>query len=104
VRREWGLHGISGQAPCVDVLVIVDVLSFSTCVEIATTCGAAILPYPWQDGSAEDFALQEGAELARRRGTGWSVRGSPIRIWTDYGSWPNGMKFRCKFRVPKDLT
>jgi 2-phosphosulfolactate phosphatase len=70
VRCEWGLHGISTLAPGVDVLVIVDVLSFSTCVEIATTRGAVILPYPWQDDSAERFALQEGAELARRRGIG----------------------------------
>jgi 2-phosphosulfolactate phosphatase len=70
VRCEWGLPGMSALAPGVDVLVIVDVLSFSTCVEIATSRGAAILPYPWQDSSAEGFALQEGAELARRRGTG----------------------------------
>jgi 2-phosphosulfolactate phosphatase len=70
VRCEWGLPGMSALAPGVDVLIIVDVLSFSTCVEIATTRGAAIFPYPWRDSSAEGFALQEGAELARRRGAG----------------------------------
>jgi 2-phosphosulfolactate phosphatase len=70
VRCDWGLHGISALAPGVDVLVIVDVLSFATCVEIATTRGAVILPYRWQDGSAECFALRERAELARQRGMG----------------------------------
>jgi 2-phosphosulfolactate phosphatase len=70
IRCEWGLPGIAALAASVDVLVIVDVLSFCTCVEIATTRGAAILPYPAQDDSAERLALQEGAELARARGRG----------------------------------
>lgn len=70
IRCEWGLPGIAALASSVDVLVIVDVLSFCTCVEIATTRGAVILPYPATDHSAECLAFQEGAELARPRGTG----------------------------------
>jgi 2-phosphosulfolactate phosphatase len=70
VRCEWGQPGIAALAPGVDVLVIVDVLSFSTCVEIATTRGAIILPYRCRGQSAERFALQERAELARPRGMG----------------------------------
>jgi 2-phosphosulfolactate phosphatase len=70
IRCEWGQHGISALAPGADVLVIVDVLSFSTCVEIATTRGAVILPHRWRDQSAERFALRERAELARPRGMG----------------------------------
>lgn len=67
IRCEWGLPGIAALAANADVLVIVDVLSFCTCVEIATTRGAAILPYPAKDNAAEHFALQEGAELAKPR-------------------------------------
>ena len=70
IRCEWGLPGIAALASGVDVLVIVDVLSFCTCVEIATTRGAVILPYSVRDDSAERLAIQEGAELARPRGTG----------------------------------
>jgi 2-phosphosulfolactate phosphatase len=70
IRCEWGFPGLAALASGVDVLVIVDVLSFCTCVEIATTRGAVILPYPAKDESAERLALQEGAELARPRGAG----------------------------------
>lgn len=70
IRCEWGQHGISALAPGVDVLVSVDVLSFWTCVEIATMRGAIILPYRWRGRSAGRFALQERAELARPRGVG----------------------------------
>jgi 2-phosphosulfolactate phosphatase len=70
IRCEWGRHGLSALAPGADVLVIVDVLSFSTCVEIATARGAIILPYQWRGRSAERFALRERAELARPRGMG----------------------------------
>lgn len=74
IRCEWGLPGIAALAANADVLVIVDVLSFCTCVEIATTRGAAILPYPAKDNAAEHFALQEGAELAKPRGmVGYSL-------------------------------
>jgi len=44
--------------------VIVDVLSFSTCVEIATNNGATIFPYQWKDESARTYAKSVQAELA----------------------------------------
>jgi 2-phosphosulfolactate phosphatase len=66
-RCEWGEAGLDALAPA-DVVIVVDVLSFSTCVDVATGRGAAILPYRWKDASAAAFAWQHGAVLAGRRG------------------------------------
>src|SRR6266852_5214472 len=65
-RCEWGPGAVSALAPA-DVAIVVDVFSFTTCVDVATSRGAAILPYPWKDALAADFALAQGAELAGRR-------------------------------------
>src|SRR5215831_14398933 len=70
LRCEWGLPGLLHLAPISDVVVIVDVLSFSTAVDIAISNGASILPYPHKDGSASAFAAAKGAQLARDRRLG----------------------------------
>jgi 2-phosphosulfolactate phosphatase len=44
------------------------VLSFSTCVDIATGRGASILPYSLNDASVIEFAQAQRAEVAGRRG------------------------------------
>lgn len=67
LRCEWGVQGVSQLAPISDVIVIVDVLSFSTSVEIATNNGAIIYPYQWRDDSALDYAKSVQAELSRGR-------------------------------------
>src|SRR5688572_1262495 len=67
IRCEWGAHGIAALAPESDVIVIVDVLSFSTCVDVAVGNGALIYPYPWKDESAERFATSVQAILASPR-------------------------------------
>ncbi len=41
VRCEWGVNGVATLAPTVDVLIVVDVLSFSTCVDVASIAAAA---------------------------------------------------------------
>ncbi|HEX8546352.1 MAG TPA: 2-phosphosulfolactate phosphatase [Cytophagaceae bacterium] len=64
IRLEWGLRGVEELAPISDVIVIVDVLSFSTCVDIATRNGAIIYPYRWKDDSAIEYAKNLNAELA----------------------------------------
>ena len=70
VRCEWGENGVRSLAPVSDAIVIVDVMSFSTCVTVAVAAGATVLPYRWKDGSARDFAQSIGAELAGSRGSG----------------------------------
>ena len=66
IRCEWGLSGIEALKPRSDVIVIVDVLSFSTCVEIATHNGAEILPYRFRDDSVIEFAASKNAIVAQR--------------------------------------
>ena len=39
IRLEWGLKGVELLAPISDVVIIVDVLSFSTCVDVGTGMG-----------------------------------------------------------------
>lgn len=74
VRCEWGLSGIAALAPASDVVVVVDVLSFTTCVEVAAASGAVVLPYRFKDDTASDFAARSDALLASSRdGRGYSL-------------------------------
>lgn len=65
-RCEWGPAAVAALAPA-DVTIVIDVFSFTTCVDVAASRGAAILPYPWNDASAAEFARVQRAELAGRR-------------------------------------
>jgi 2-phosphosulfolactate phosphatase len=64
IRLEWGYQGVQELAPISDVIIIVDILSYSTCVDIATSNGAIIYPYRWKDETAISYAKSMGAELA----------------------------------------
>lgn len=70
IEVAWGLNGLRSFLPTSDVVVIVDVLSFSTAVDVAVGRGAAILPYPYGELSAAAFAEQQSAVLAQPRQTG----------------------------------
>ncbi len=65
-RCEWGVAGVAALSQA-DVTIVIDVLSFTTCVDVATSRGAAIVPCAWNDPSAREFARTQGAELAGRR-------------------------------------
>lgn len=67
VRFDWGLAGASVLASVSDVLVVVDVLSFSTAVEVALARGATVIPTGWSDERAAALAAERGAILARGR-------------------------------------
>ena len=67
VRCEWGAEGISRLAPLSDVVIVVDVLSFSTCVEIAVGRGATIFPFRGPADQVAAFAASVGAAWADRR-------------------------------------
>lgn len=45
IRFEWGLSGLLALAPVSDVLIIVDVLSFTTCVDIVAGRGGLVFPF-----------------------------------------------------------
>jgi phosphosulfolactate phosphohydrolase-like enzyme len=66
VRCEWGLKAVETLAPISDVIVIVDILSFSTAIEIATGGGAHVYPYKWKDESANEAFLAAKNSLAER--------------------------------------
>lgn len=67
IRCEWGEQGVARLAPISDAIIIVDVMSFSTCVTVAASRGATVFPYRWKDESQIAFAKSVGAELAGAR-------------------------------------
>ncbi|MFM6848652.1 MAG: 2-phosphosulfolactate phosphatase [Terrabacter sp.] len=70
VRLDWGptaaealtTYAVAAGSPV--CAVVVDVLSFTTCVSVAVDGGTTVHPYPWKDDTAEAFADERGATLA----------------------------------------
>jgi len=68
---EWGLHGVEALRDRVAALVIVDVVSFSTAVDVAVAKGASVIPFPFGDlEAAKAAAAAEGAVPAEPRKSG----------------------------------
>lgn len=77
VRCEWGRHGVELLARECAVIVIVDVLSFCTSVDVAVGRGARVLPQRWRNPYAAPEAATRGAvQAGRREGAGPSLRPS----------------------------
>jgi 2-phosphosulfolactate phosphatase len=65
---EWGEHGAQFFQAIADILVVVDVLSFSTCLDVACSRGARVFPFPIHDRKAAEIeATRLDAELASER-------------------------------------
>jgi 2-phosphosulfolactate phosphatase len=109
LRCEWGLAGVQALAPVSDVLIVIDVLVFSTAVDVAVARGASVLPYRWRDSSAEAFALSKGALLASSRAAGGyslspqSLRSLPARAALVLPS-PNGSTLCLMARTATTFT
>ncbi|BCJ59237.1 hypothetical protein C1I93_20860 [Micromonospora endophytica] len=65
-RFDWGLTGAAELGRVCAVLVVVDVLSFTTTVEVAVGRGMRVHPFPW-DAQAADYARRIGATVATGR-------------------------------------
>ena len=64
IACEWSAEGISTLAPTADVVIVIDVLTFTTCVEFAVNQGAIVYPYRWMDETVNAFAESVNAEVA----------------------------------------
>ena len=63
VGCEWGPEAVDALLPA-DVLIVIDVLSFTTSVDVAVSRGATVLPFRWRDERATDYAVEQNAVLA----------------------------------------
>ena len=72
IRCEWGAAGIAHLAPACDVVVIVDVLTFSTSVDVAVGRGAEVYPFALGADALDEFVARVGgiAASTRRWGEG----------------------------------
>ena len=107
VHCEWGLAGVHALRDRVAALIVVDVLSFCTAVDIAVSRGAVVYPFPYGDATAAEVRAiqllqlkalqpllaraQQPVELrpvrraglllvCHRRGTGASVLGESVGV------------------------
>jgi 2-phosphosulfolactate phosphatase len=62
-RFDWGLAGAAELGHSCAVLVVVDVLSFTTALDVAVGRGIRVHPFPWGD-QAEEYANRLGATVA----------------------------------------
>ena len=69
IHVEWGIAGARAHAATSAVMIIVDVLSFSTCVDVAAARGAVVFPIAfYHSAAALAFGQSIGAVAAGKRG------------------------------------
>lgn len=80
IRCEWGLRGLAELAPQSDVVILIDVLSFTTAIDVAVSRGAGIFPYPHKGLEVAAYATAVGAVAASSdRGSGFSLSPASLR-------------------------
>jgi 2-phosphosulfolactate phosphatase len=67
IRCDWGLNGLRALLPSCQAVIIVDVLSFCTAVDVATARGVVVYP---SDPESTSVSVPEGARLAGERSAG----------------------------------
>ncbi len=77
VHLEWGPRAVEVFADWADVVVVVDVLSFSTAVVVAVSRGATVAPCEADRTEAERLGAQLGAQVAVPR-----LKTSPVRPYS----------------------
>jgi 2-phosphosulfolactate phosphatase len=82
LESAWGRESALGLAPHSDVLVVVDVLSYGTAVDIAVSRGAEIVPADSAAPDLEALAAARNAILAGRRTGGSPYTLSPPSLIT----------------------
>ena len=82
IRFDWGLPGATAIAGGAGVVVVVDVLSFTTALSVAVDEGVEVFPFRFRDASAAAFAATRGAVLAigRREAGANGVSLSPLSV------------------------
>lgn len=70
VRCECGRNGVVKLSKECEVIIIVDVLSFSTSVDIAVGRSIQVIPYGGSLDIAPEFAVEHDALLSQHRGRG----------------------------------
>ncbi len=80
LRCEWGPAGVAQLAAISDVLIVVDVLSFSTAVDIAVSRGANVFPYGPRDDRLDEFARAHCASIAGKLRTQSGFSLSPVSL------------------------
>lgn len=82
-RFEWGLAGAAELGRVCAVLVVVDVLSFTTSVDVAVGRGMRVHPFPWGE-QAWEYAERIGGVIAVGRSEAnprqpWSLSPAALR-------------------------
>jgi 2-phosphosulfolactate phosphatase len=77
IKFDWGLNGLYNLTENSDVIVIVDILSFSTCVDIALENGGIIFPFDEINGNINDYASAHSALIAEKNRNTDSISLSP---------------------------
>lgn len=82
-RFDWGLGGATELGRVCSALVVLDVLSFTTSVEVAVSRGIRVHPFPW-GAQAADYARRIGAVAAVGRAAvtpehPWSLSPAALR-------------------------
>ncbi|MBK8552429.1 MAG: 2-phosphosulfolactate phosphatase [Ignavibacteria bacterium] len=66
IRFEWGVRGVEELAPISDVVIIVDIFSFSTSVDIALNNGAIVFPFDPDNSTASEYSKSVDGILAEK--------------------------------------